>query len=60
MKKRELSPERRAKIHEANERARLKLMMLSEDQLRIEENVVVCYNGKLIDMPRSYARGRLR
>lgn len=60
MQKKTLSPERRAKIYEMNNRARLKLMMLSEDQLKIEENVVVYYNGKLIDMPRSYARGRLR
>ena len=56
MKKNELSPERLAKIREFNEICRLKLLMESVNPRPIEENIVVSYNGKLIDMPKRYAK----
>ena len=56
MKKIELSLDRLAKIREFNEICRLKLLMESVNPRPIEENIVVNYNGKLIDMPKRYAK----
>lgn len=56
MKKMELSPEKIAKIREFNEICRLKALMESVNPRPIEENIVVMHNGKLIDMPKRYAK----
>lgn len=56
MKNIAISEEKRQKIHEFNERARLKLLLEAEfGKQVVHENVVVCYNGRLIDMPKIYA-----
>lgn len=56
MKERDISKDRLAKIQEFNEICRLKNLMESVNPRPIEENVVVSYNGRLIDVPKRYAK----
>ena len=55
MKERNISKDRLAKIQEFNEICRLKNLMESAIPQTVQENVVVMYNGKLVDIPKRYA-----
>ena len=54
MKNHKISEERLAKIREFNEVCRLKALMESVSPEPIQENIVIMYNGKLIDIPKKY------